>query len=54
MHDDCFAVLSKVYFKVIYIYMMGAQPFDGKVPHPLSWAGSRVTLGKIIINGIPK
>jgi len=25
---------------------MGVQPFDCKGPHPLSWAGSQVTLGK--------
>ena len=43
-----------MYFKVIYIYVMGVQPFDGKGPHPLSWAGSQVTLRKITINGIPK
>jgi len=33
---------------------MGVQPFDGKGPCPLSWAGSQVTLGKITISGIPK
>jgi len=25
---------------------MGVQPFDGKGPHPLSWAGLQVALGK--------
>jgi hypothetical protein len=34
-------------------YIMGAQPFYGKGPHPLLWAGSRVARGKITIRGIP-
>ena len=32
---------------------MGLQPFYGEGPHPVLWAASRATSGKIIISGIP-
>jgi len=32
---------------------MGAQPFCGKGPHPLLWAGWWTAHGKIPISGIP-
>jgi hypothetical protein len=31
-----------------------SQPFGGKEPDPLSWAGSMVACGKITLNGTPK
>jgi len=33
---------------------MGVEPFHGKRPHPLLWAGLRAERGKITISGIPK
>jgi len=32
---------------------MVLQPFYGRGPHPLLWAGLRVARGKITMNGIP-
>ena len=32
---------------------MDVQLFHGRGPHPLLWAGSRATRGKIRITGIP-
>jgi len=32
---------------------MGLQPFYGKEPHLLLWAGSLATHGKIAVSGIP-
>jgi hypothetical protein len=31
---------------------MGVQPFNGKGPHPLLWAGSRAAREKLTISGI--
>jgi hypothetical protein len=32
---------------------MGLQPFYGKGPHPLLWAGSQAACGKITVNDLP-
>jgi hypothetical protein len=36
------------------VYSTGVQPFHGKRPHPLLWAGSRVARAKITVSGVPE
>jgi hypothetical protein len=33
---------------------LGVEPFYGKGPHPLLWAGLRTALRKTTVSGMPK
>jgi len=33
---------------------VGVEPFYGKGPHPLLWAGLRTAIGKTTVSGMPK
>ena len=33
---------------------VGVEPFYGKGPHPLLWAGWRTGIGKTTVSGMPK
>jgi hypothetical protein len=48
-----FSAGNCLYSRIKKVYTMGLQPFYGKGPHPLLWAGSRAAHGKITVSAAP-